>query len=271
MSFEEFLTKLSAWALETGLKLLSAVVILIISFRIITVTARRLEKRLLNGKRHLDKTLTNTLFYLGKIILKFVIAACLVGYVGIDTSGIGALITSLGVCVGLAVNGALSNLAGGVIILITRPFRVDDYIETQGYGGTVEDIHIVTTRLRTPDNKVVYIPNGIISSGTIVNYSEKNIRRIDKTFRIPYTEKIDRVKEIILEILSSNEKILKEPPPSVRASSIEENGISILARCWVENEDFWDVNFDVLEAVKARFDEEKVIIPFNQLDVHIKE
>ena len=155
------------WATTSGIKLLVALIVLFVSFKLINIIARKIEKK--GNKDKYDKTIMKALAYVFKIGLKLVIAVCLVGYVGIDTSGLTALVTSLGVCVGLAVNGALSNLAGGVLLILTRPFKIDDYIEAQGYSGTVEDIHITNTRLRTPDNKVVYIPNGALSSGNIVN------------------------------------------------------------------------------------------------------
>ncbi|MBQ7333395.1 MAG: mechanosensitive ion channel, partial [Clostridia bacterium] len=177
---------------------------------------------------------------------------------------------SLGVCAGLAVNGALSNLAGGVLIILTRPFRVDDYIEAQGHSGTVEDIHITCTKLRTTDNKVVYLPNGSLSSGSIVNYSEKDTRRVDFTFSIGYSDDFEKAKGIIMGILESHELTLKDPAPMVRVSGHGESSIDITARAWVMSADYWTVNFDVLEAVKTAFDKEGIEIPFNQLDVHVK-
>ena len=202
--------------------------------------------------------------------MKCLIAICLIGFVGIDTSGLAALVVSLGACVGLALNGALSNLAGGILIIVTRPFRVDDYIEAQGYSGTVEDIHITTTKLRTPDNKMVYIPNGPLSSGTIVNYSIKDTRRVDFTFSIGYGDDFEKAKRIVKDICTSHELVLEDPAPFVRMSSHGESSINITARVWVKSEDYWTVNFDVLEAVKTAFDKEGIEIPYNQLDVHVK-
>lgn len=256
------------WLTNTGVKIVIALLILFISFRVINKVGRKIEKR--QEDKHLDKTLVRTLVYVGKIALKIVIAVCLVGYLGIDTSGFTALITSLGVCIGLAVNGALSNLAGGVMLLITRPFRIDDYIEAQGYSGTVEDIHITNTRLRTPDNKVVYIPNGTLSSGTVVNYSEKDLRRVDFKFSIAYDNDFELAKRLIADICNAHEKVLKEPAPFVRVSEHGASSIQIVTRVWVKNADYWDVNFDILEKVKKVFDENGIEIPFNQLDVHVK-
>lgn len=256
------------WATNTGVKIIIALVILFISFKIINKIGRKIEKKGDCGK--FDKTLARTFAYIFKLGLKCLVAICLVGYVGIDTSGLAALVASVGVCVGLALNGALSNLAGGVLIIVTRPFRVDDFIEAQGYSGTVEDIHITCTRLRTPDNKVVYLPNGALSSGSIVNYSEKDTRRVDFTFSIGYGDDFERAKAIVMDIISSHELTLKDPAPMVRVSEHGASSINLVARVWVNSGDYWTVNFDVIEAVKQAFDKEGIEIPFNQLDVHVK-
>ena len=194
----------------------------------------------------------------------------MVGFVGINTSGLTALVTSLGVCAGLAVNGALSNIAGGVLIIFTRPFKVDDYIEAQGYSGTVEEIKMTSTKIITPDNKVVYLPNGALSSGTIVNYSEKDYRRVDFTFSIGYSSDFYKAKSIIENILNSHELVLKTPPILVRMGNHSESSIDITVHAWTHKDNYWTVTFDVKEAVKKEFDLNGIEIPFNQLDVHIK-
>ena len=266
--FNNLLNSVINWTATAGLRVLIALVIMFVSFKIVNVVARRIKKSGENGK--LDKTIARTLAYIFKIGMKCLIAICLVGFVGIDTSGLAALVVSLGACVGLALNGALSNLAGGILIILTRPFRVDDYIEAQGYSGTVDDIHITTTRIRTPDNKVVYIPNGPLSSGSIVNYSVKDTRRVDFTFSIGYGDDFEKAKSIVENICTSHELVLEDPAPFVRMSAHGSSSIDIVARVWVKSGDYWTVNFDVLEAVKAAFDKEGIEIPFNQLDVHVK-
>ncbi len=271
MNFEDVLRIITGWALDVGVKIAVSLLILVITFRAITKITRKIEKKLVNGKRQLDKTLVSTALYFVRLILKAVVAVCIVGYLGVDTGGITALIASLGVGIGLAVNGALSNLAGGALILLTRPFKIDDFIEAQGYTGTVEDIHIVSTRLRTVDNKVVYIPNGVLSADTIVNYSEKPTRRVDLTFSVSYSTDLDLAKSLILDIIGRHEKILKDPQPLVRASAHTERGIDIAARAWVKGEDYWNVQFDLLEQVKAAFEESEIVIPYNQIVVHYKD
>ncbi len=263
-----FINALISWATTAGLRLIIALLILFISFKIINKIARRIEKRGDSGK--LDKTLAKTFAYIFKIALKVLIAICMVGFVGIDTSGLAALVVSFGACIGLALNGAVSNLAGGVIIILTRPFKLDDFIEAQGISGTVEEIHITSTKIRTGDNKVVYLPNGALSAGTIVNYSEKDTRRVDFTFSIGYGDDFEKAKAIVMDICSSHELALKDPAPMVRISEHGASSINLVARVWVNNSDYWTVHFDILEAVKAAFDKEGIEIPFNQLDVHVK-
>ena len=268
LDLQAIIDTLVGWVTTTGVKLLVALLVLFISFRIINVIGRRFIKK--GEEKHLDKTLTNTLVYAGKLVLKIIVVICMIGYLGIDTSGLTALITSLGVCVGLAVNGALANLAGGVMIIITRPFRLDDFIEACGYSGTVEDIHITMTKLRTPDNKVVYIPNGTLSTSSVINYSMKDTRRVDFTFSIGYSADFAKAKAILENICSSHELVLQDPAPTVRMSAHSASSIDIVTRVWVKSEDYWTVNFDILETVKREFDANGIEIPFNQLDVHVK-
>lgn len=272
MKWEQILNSvvdtLVGWATTTGVRVIIALILLWISFKVINKLARKIAKQGEAGK--LDKTLAKVFSYLFSVSLKCIVAICLVGYVGIDTSGLAALVTSLGVCIGLALNGALANLAGGVLIIITRPFRVDDFIEAQGYSGVVEDIRITSTRLRTGDNKIVYIPNGALSSGAIVNYSEKELRRVDLTFSIAYNNDFSKAKAIITDICESHELVLKDPAITVRVSEHASSSINIVTRAWTKNADYWTVYFDLLETVKTKFDEEGIEIPFNQVDVHIK-
>ncbi len=268
MDWQAILNSIVNWATSTGVKLIIALLLLFTSFKIINKLAKRFTKRF--EKRNVDKTIARTIVYVFKLGMKIIVAVCLVGYVGIETSGITALVTSFGVCVGLAVNGALSNLAGGVMIIITRPFKIDDYIEALGHSGTVEEIRITQTKLRTPDNKVVYIPNGTLSSSEIVNYSEKDVRRLDNTFSIAYNCDFEKAKEIITNICMQHELVMKDPAPFVRVSKHGSSSIDIVTRVWTKSGDYWTVHFDLLEKVKTEFDANGIEIPFEQLDVNIK-
>ena len=262
------ISALSSWVLNTGIKIIVSLVILTISFRIISKIARKIIKK--GEEKKYDKTITKTLSYVFSIGAKTIVLVSIVGYLGIDTSGITALIASLGVCIGLAVNGAVSNLAGGVIILITRPFKVDDFIEAQGVSGTVEDIHMICTKIRTTDNKVIYVPNGALANDNIINYSEKETRRLELKFAIAYNADYEKAKALVWDLVTSHELTLDTPAPFVRMTAHGESSITLTARAWTKSSDYWTVNFDLLEAVKKAFDENGIEIPYNQLDVHVK-
>lgn len=268
MDWNALLNSVVGWATSAGIRLVIALALLLISFKVINYVARRIEKS--GEKKNADKTIIHVLAYAFKIGAKAIVVVAMIGYVGIDTSGLTALIASLGVCVGLAVNGALSNLAGGVLILITRPFRIDDFIEAQGYSGVVEDIHITNTKICTLDNKIVYIPNGALSSGSIMNYSVKDLRRVDEEFAISYKNDFSKAKQIIAEVAEAHPLVLKDHEIFVRISEYADSSIKITSRVWTKNADYWTVKFDVLEAVKKRFDAEGIEIPYNQMDVHIR-
>ena len=266
--FTDFLSTALGYLINASIRIVIAIALLILTFKIVNYLARKIEKIADEGR--IDKTLARAFAYVFKLGVKAIIIICLIGFIGIDTSGFTALIVSLGAGIGLALNGALSNLAGGIIIILTRPIRVDDFIEAQGYSGTVEDIHVTNTKLRTPDNKVVYIPNGPLSSGTIVNYSVKDTRRLDFTFLISYKDDFESVKRMVTDVCASHSLVLLEPEPMVRVSSHGESGIEITARVWVKRENYWTVNYDILETVKAAFDKRGIEIPYPQLDIHLK-
>lgn len=273
MTLEEIWNSIKAWLISDALwttiiKVFLSIVILIVSFKIINAIARKIEKN--SEKHHADKTIMRTLAYVFKLGMKIVVTITLIGFLGIDTSGLTALIASMGVCIGLAVNGAVANLAGGVLLILTRPFRVDDYIEAQGYGGTVDEIHITYTKLIAPDNKVIYLPNGALSNGNIVNYSEKDIRRVELKFSIAYDTDFEKAKGLIRNVCEKHELILKDPVPFIRVSEHASSSINIVTRVWVKSSDYWTVHFDLLEAIKKEFDENGIEIPFNQLDVYVK-
>ena len=272
MDWQQVWQTVQDWLTNTGIKILISIVIMIVSFTLINwlskKIAKRADKKVAENKK-IDKTIYKTVSYVVKVGLEVLVVIALIGYVGIDTSAITALIASLGVGVGLAINGTLSNFAGGVLILITRPFKDDDYIQACGYEGTVEDIRICHTRLRTTDNKVVYLPNGKLSTSEVVNFSEKDLRRVDLKFSISYSDDFEKAKSVIADVCAQNELILKDPEPSIRVSAQSASSIDISAKVWCKNADYWTVNFDMLENVKKAFDENGITIPFNQLDVHV--
>ncbi len=267
MDWNTFWDTVSGWLLSTGVRIVISIIILLVSFRLITLLSRWLTRRV--QKHHVDKTVFGALIHIGGIGLKCVVVVCLVGYLGIDTSGLTALVTSIGVCIGLAVNGALSNLAGGVLLLVTRPFRVDDHIEACGYEGIVEDIRLTNTRIHTWDNKVVYIPNGTLSTSVIVNYSEKDIRRVDFSFAFSHKTDIPALKEILLAHISAHQHALAAPAPIVRISGQADGKVSLQVCVWSKTEYYWDVYFDLHASIHALFMEHDITLAAPKLDVNV--
>ncbi len=260
------------WLTTTGIKILVALLVLIVAFTLINRISKQIEKRSRKQEetKHVDKTVYRTLGYIAKIGLKILVVLSLVAYLGIDTGAITALIASLGVGVGLAVNGTLSNLAGGMLLLFTRPFKDGDYIAANGYEGYVEDIFICNTKIRTNDNKIVYLPNGKLSTSEIVNYTEKNTRRVDLTYSISYADDYEKAEQIVKDVAAANPKILQEPAPKARITAHSASSIDLFCPVWCKTEDYWDVLFDMNEQVKKAFDLNGISIPFNQMDVHVK-
>ncbi len=267
MDFEQILATILNWLATEGVKILIALIILCVSFFVIKRLSRRIYRSM--QKKNADKTISKVVFHTINYGAKILVAVCLLGYLGIETSSIAALITSLGVGVGLAVQGALSNFAGGILIIFTRPFKIDDYIAACGVDGTVEDINLIHTVLRTPDNKVITLPNGTLANETIVNYSVKDTRRVDFVFSIAYDADFALAQRLLLSTLEAHELVLSDPAPFVRMKEHGDSAIKIAARAWVNSADYWTVYFDLTERVKTVFDENGIVIPFNQLDVHL--
>lgn len=242
----ELIRELPARLLSLGIRTLLALLALLIAARLTTLLFRRLERHLM--KKGVDKTATRAIATAGRYGTILLIALLLLSFLGVDTGALAALATTLGVGAGLAVNGALANLAGGVLLLFTRPFKLDDYIEAAGEEGTVEDIRLITTRLRTVDNRIIYLPNGTVSSGTIVNYSEDPIRRLDLLFSLPDTADLDAVRDMLLSLAKKDTRILRAPAPYAVIVGRDEGGVQLSLRSHVKNPDYWDVRFSLLEA-----------------------
>lgn len=256
-----------SWISTTGLRLVIALVVLFIAFKLINFVAKRLER--LFSKRHIDKTIESVLINLFRKGMKLICFIAFLGVVGIETTSFAALVASLGVGVGLALQGTLGNFAGGILLVILRPFKLGDFIESNGQAGTVEEINIFYTTIITPDNKSILIPNGNVCNGTIVNYSMKDTRRVDLTFSISYSDDFEKAKALILECVAKTGLALENPAPFVNVVSHGASSIDIVTRVWTKSSDYWTVHFNLLEAVKKSFDENGISIPFPQLDVHV--
>ena len=265
----DLLKRIVEWCITDGIKLLIGVVVLLILFAIVNLIAKSIRKGMERKKR--DITITKLVYNLIKKVTKVVLFIVFLGYVGIDTAGIGSIIASCAVAVGLALQGSLSNIAGWVIIIVMRPFRIGDYVECQGVSGTVEDIHLFHTHLRTPDNKVVIVPNGPLANGNIINYSLKDTRRVDLVFAISYADDVNKAIDLLRNVASKHELVLQNEPIFVRLSECASSSINIACRVWVKNADYWDVYFDLLKQGKDILEANNITIPFNQVSVHIEQ
>lgn len=268
MSLEKYIENIITWASTKGIKLIIGILMLYIGWKIVNKLVKIMNRTL--QRRNVDATLSSFLDTFVEIALKIIVVVIFMGYVGIDTAGIAALVASAGVAIGLALQGSLSNFAGGVIILLIRPFNVGDYVEGSGHSGTIEKIGIFYTHMTTVDNKLILIPNGSLANGSIVNYSAKELRRVDLTFGVGYEEDIIRVKRVLSNIIDAHESILKTPEPFIALSAHGDSAVNFVVRVWCNNKDYWKIYFDLLEQVKLKFDEENISIPYPQMDLHIK-
>lgn len=264
---EQLVSKLQEWLAFYGIKFIAALAIFIIG-RMIAKWIRKLIQKLLS-KGKIDDTLVkfvSSLCYFA--VLTFVIIAAL-GQLGVQTASFVAILGAAGLAVGLALQGSLSNFAAGVLMIIFKPFKVGDYIEGGGVSGTVEAIGIFTTELKTPDNKKIIAPNSKMTGDNIVNYTAKEIRRVDIVAGVSYGDDIDKVKRVLNEILANDERILKDPAPIVGVLELADSSVNLAVRPWVKTTEYWDVYFSLQETIKKRFDAEEISIPFPQRDVHL--
>ena len=222
-------------------------------------------------KRHADPMVTGFLSSLLNALLRVLLLLSVAGMVGIETTSFIALIGAAGLAVGLALQGSLANFAGGVLILFLRPFRAGDYIEAQGTAGTVESIMIFHTILRTADNKVIILPNGSLSNGTITNYSRKPTRRVDINVGIDYTDDIKKARSVLLGLAAADQRVLKDPAAVVYLTSLGDNSVNLSLRMWTNSADYWSVFFELQEQMKEAFDREGLSFPFPQRTVHIQQ
>lgn len=252
---------------EFALMVLKAILILVIGLWIIKMIAKAFNRVL--EKRNIDASLApflKTLFY--NLLLVLLVLSVLTS-VGIQVTSFIAILGAAGLAIGLALQGTLQNFAGGIIILTLKPFKVGDYIDGGGHSGSVQEIGIFQTLLLTPDNKKIILPNGALSNSGIVNYSAEENRRVDLVFGIGYDDDIKKAKEILIEIVNGDERVLKEPAPSVTVGSLGDSSVNFNFRPWVKGSDYWGVYWDMLETVKLRFDKEGITIPYPQRDVHM--
>jgi len=264
---EEMVGKLQGWTAVFGIKILTAVLIVVVGRWVARFVRNITEKMMVRSK--VDATLVS---FVGNLIyvslLTFVILAAL-AQLGIQTTSFIAVIGAAGLAVGLALQGSLANFAAGVLMLIFRPFQVGDFIDGAGVMGIVEEIQIFTTQLRTLDNKTIIIPNAKITGDNITNYTRKETRRVDLVIGVSYRDDIEKVKSVVADVLNGDERILKDPAPTIGVLELGDSSVNFAVRPWVKTGDYWDVYFDTTEKIKKRFDAEGISIPFPQRDVHL--
>ena len=252
--------------IEAGKSIIVAVVIYFVGKALIT-----LVNRMLSGvmeRRKVDPAIQSFAKSLVNILMMILLVISVVSALGVNTTSFAALLASGGVAVGMALSGNLQNLAGGIVILLFRPFKVGDYIEAQGTGGTVSEIQIFHTILTTPDNKKIFLPNGALSSGNITNYSKESLRRVDFTVSVEYGADIDKVRKVLKDILDKDERVLQEPTPVIVLGALAESSVNMTVRVWVKSEDYWNVFFQTNETIYNEFNRQGINFPYPQLTIH---
>ena len=266
--YQEVIERLYGLAIRYGLKFILAIVVLIVGLLVIKWITKAMVRFMKKGD--VNESLIPFLKSLTSILLKVMLVISVMSMVGIQMTSFIAVLGAAGLAVGLALQGTLQNFAGGVMILLFKPYEVGDFIEAQGFMGSVKEIQIFTTVLLTPDNRKVIIPNSPLATGSITNFSAMPTRRLDFSFGIGYTDDIDKAKALLLKMAESDERVLKdENPPAVMVEALADSSVNLKLRVWLKAEDYWDVFFDYTEGTKKQFDAAGISIPFPQRDVHV--
>ncbi|QVK18691.1 mechanosensitive ion channel [Mycoplasmatota bacterium] len=251
-----------------GLKVIISLILLFVGLKLIKWFIKRINRRL--DKSKIDPSLKSFLSPLIRVILKITLLLSIISMFGVEVTSFIALLGSFGFAIGLALQGSLSNFAGGVLILLFKPFKVGDYIEAQGFSGTVKDIHIFYTILSTPDNKKIVIPNSGLSNASLINYSAYPTRRLELKLSCSYENDTLMVKQILEKLISDHPLILKDPKPVVYLNEYVNNSINFIVRGWAKSSDYWKAYYELMLSVKGEFDRQGISIPYPQLDVHMK-
>lgn len=268
INIEEITTKIGELLTTYGLRFLGAVAALIVGLWVVSMVTS-LFKKTLAKRAAIDESLKPFLTNLVSILLKAALFITVAGMVGIETTSFVALLGAAGLAIGFALQGTLGNFAGGVLILLLKPFKIGDFIEAQGFSGSVKEIQIFCTIMNTPDNKHIILPNGPLAGGSIVNYSTESTRRVDFVFGIGYDDDLKKAKNLLQKIVTSDSRILKDPEPMVVVSELADSSVNFTVRTWVNSGDYWPVHFDTIEKVKLEFDANGISIPFPQTDIHV--
>ncbi len=259
--------QIQSYVQDYGLPVLFAIIILIVG-----AWAAKVIKGIVNRmltRRELDPIIVGFIANFTYVILMVFVVLAALGKVGVQTTSFVAIIGAAGLAIGLALQGSLANFAAGFLMILFRPFKKGDYIEAGGTAGIVDEIQVFTTILKTPDNRLVIVPNAKIMGDNITNYSAMDRRRLDLTFGVSYTDDIPKVKAVLKQIAESDERVLKEPAPQVLLAELADSSVNFIMRVWVKSSDYWPFNFDTIEKVKLEFDKQGISIPFPQRDVHL--
>lgn len=254
--------------IEFSPRLISALLIFLIGWYAIKVIKRVVTKIMI--KREMEPTLSKFLADILIWTLKILLFVTVISRLGVENSSFVAIIGAAGLAIGLSLQGSLSNFAGGVLIIMFKPFKVGDFIEAQGVSGTVQQIQIFVTQMATIDNQIIFVPNGALSNGNIINYSYAETRRANIIINISYDSNLKKAKEIIFEIIHNHPAILKEPEPVILVDSLGDSSVNIAVRPWSKLEDFFTMRSDILEQIKQKFEDNNITIPFPQSEIHIK-
>jgi len=269
MQMEEIFRKIMEIIIQYGPRLIGAIAVWIIGSWIIKALTKGFARMM--EKRKTDKTLRPFLKGLFSTILKVLLIVSILGTVGIQMLSFVAILGAAGLAIGMALSGTLQNFAGGVMLLMLKPFQAGDLIEAQGYLGKVSKIQIFNTILKTLDNKTIIIPNGGLSTSSMVNYSTEDKRRVDWTFGIGYGDSVDQAKKVMQKLCDEDKRILEEPEVFIAVSELADSSVNFTVRAWVKAEDYWNVKFDMNEKIYKTFNQEGLNIPFPQMDVHVHE
>lgn len=264
---EKYMDIVLAYASEYALKLAAALIIFIIGKWVVHKIQMGIVA--LMRKNSIDETLISFVQSVVYILLIIVVILSALSTLGVETTSFVAMLGAAGLAIGLALQGTLGNVGSGMMLISFRPFKVGDFITAAGETGEVAGISIFATTLHTRDNKVITIPNGAITSGNITNFSAREIRRVDMTFGISYGDDLKKAKQILEDIIGSDERVLAEPAPLVAVSELGDSSVNFIFRPWVKSEEYWDVYFSMNEKVKLTFDKEGITIPFPQMDIHV--
>jgi len=253
--------------IDLGIKVATALAIFLIGKFIVRLVVRAVAT--IMQKQEVDKTLETFICNLIKTVLMVVVIIAAIGAIGVQTTSFIAIFGAAGLAVGLALQGSLSNFASGVLIVLFRPYQVGDWIEAAGISGSVEEVQILTTILKTGDNKQIIVPNSQVMNSIITNYSANETRRVDMVVGVSYDDDIDKVRKTLEELVAAEERILPEPTPTIAVSELADSSVNFIVRPWVKTADYWGVMFDLTEAIKKRFDNDGISFPFPQQDVHL--